>query len=183
MLQVGCGSGGAGWTVPLTEVRVRQRVAGVVTRHAVGGWAVCSHIYLAMAKLHVEFGPRILALAKRAPQTGEPIVKPMAMAFPEGGYEWIDDQFVLGDDLIVAPVVRRGDARARWSCRQGVGRRTMDGSSREAERFSSRSPLGAFLFSVVCPEGGSRITNWLNSAHAALGTGANPAPARTQAKA
>lgn len=61
-----------------------------------------------MANLHVEMGDRILKLAKEASQTGEPIVKPMAMAFPDGGYETIKDQFVLGDSIIVAPVVGKG---------------------------------------------------------------------------
>ena len=65
-------------------------------------------ICVEMARLHVAFGSRILALAKRASETGEPIVKPMAMAFPNGGYEAIKDQFVLGDDIIVAPVLEKG---------------------------------------------------------------------------
>lgn len=80
---------------------------------SVAPWRVLSKenasICLAMARLHVEFGPRILALAKRAAETGAPIVKPMAMAFPGGGYETIKDQFVLGDDIIVAPVLEKAD--------------------------------------------------------------------------
>jgi alpha-glucosidase len=83
---------------------------------SVAPWRVLSKanadICLAMANLHVEFGPRFLELAKHASHTGEPIVKPMAMAFPEGGYEQIKDQFVVGNDLIVAPVVQKGE-RAR----------------------------------------------------------------------
>ena len=71
-----------------------------------------SDICLKMAKLHLEMGPTILALAQEAAKTGEPIAKPMAMAFPDGGYEMIKDQFVLGNDLIVAPVVEKG-ARSR----------------------------------------------------------------------
>lgn len=61
-----------------------------------------------MAKLHLEMGPKIVALAKEAAKTGERIAKPMAMAFPDGGYETIKDQFVLGNDIIVAPVVEKG---------------------------------------------------------------------------
>jgi alpha-glucosidase (family GH31 glycosyl hydrolase) len=69
-------------------------------------------ICLKMAKLHLEMGPKILALAKEASKSGEPIAKPMAMAFPDGGYETIKDQFVLGNEIIVAPVVEKG-ARSR----------------------------------------------------------------------
>jgi alpha-glucosidase (family GH31 glycosyl hydrolase) len=51
-------------------------------------------------------------LAKEASKSGEPIIKPMAMTFPDGGYETIKDQFVLGDTMIVAPVIEKG-ARSR----------------------------------------------------------------------
>ncbi|MFC1762330.1 glycoside hydrolase family 31 protein [Planctomycetota bacterium] len=83
---------------------------------SVAPWRILSEknqkICLDMAKLHLEMGDRILTLAKEASKTGEPIVKPMAMAFPDGGYEQIKDQFVLGNDIIVAPVITKG-ARSR----------------------------------------------------------------------
>ena len=86
-----------------------------------------SDICLKMAKLHVEMGPKILALAKEASKTGEPIAKPMALAFPDGGYEMVKDQFMLGNEIIVAPVVQKG-ARSRsvvlptgqWKSEDGV---------------------------------------------------------------
>lgn len=65
-----------------------------------------------MATLHLEMGEKILQLAREASKTGEPIVKPMALAFPNAGYERLKDQFVLGTDIIVAPVVEQG-ARSR----------------------------------------------------------------------
>lgn len=65
-----------------------------------------------MAQLHLEMGEHILDLAMEASKTGEPIVQPMAMAFPNGEYEMVKDQFVLGHDIIVAPVVEKG-ARSR----------------------------------------------------------------------
>lgn len=83
---------------------------------SVAPWRILSKehnkICLNTAKLHLEMGPKILALAKESSKTGEPIAKPMAMAFPDGGYEMIKDQFVLGSDIIVAPVVEKG-ARSR----------------------------------------------------------------------
>lgn len=65
-----------------------------------------------MAKLHLQFGDHILKLAKQSSKTGQPIVKPMELAFPGNSYENIKDQFVLGDDIIVAPVLEKG-ARTR----------------------------------------------------------------------
>ena len=63
---------------------------------------------LEAAKLHTKMGPYFLELAKQASKTGEPIVKPMALAFPNSSYEMIKDQFVLGNGIIVAPVVTKG---------------------------------------------------------------------------
>lgn len=32
----------------------------------------------------------------------------MAYVFPEGGYEQVTDQFLLGNDILVAPVLAKG---------------------------------------------------------------------------
>jgi alpha-glucosidase len=83
---------------------------------SVAPWRILSEenqqICLKMAHLHLEMGDYILNLAREASTTGEPIVKPMALAFPDGGYETVNDQFVLGNTIIVAPVVEKG-ARSR----------------------------------------------------------------------
>ena len=63
-------------------------------------------------RLHEKFGEEILALAHRSSKNGEPIVKPMAWFWPDAGYEVIQDQFILGDNLLVAPVLEK-DARTR----------------------------------------------------------------------
>jgi len=83
---------------------------------SVSPWRVLSdennEICRQAALLHTKMGNHILDLAKEASKTGEPIVKPMALAYPENGYETIKDQFVLGNDIIVAPVIEKG-ARSR----------------------------------------------------------------------
>lgn len=66
----------------------------------------------AAAQLHARFGARIVALARDAARTGEPILRPLAWHWPHQGYETITDQFLLGPDLLVAPVVAKG-ARQR----------------------------------------------------------------------
>ncbi len=79
---------------------------------SVAPWRVLSEenakICLEAAQLHTKMGDVILEFAKKASKTGEPIVKPMAFVFPDGGYETIKDQFMLGDDILVAPVVEKG---------------------------------------------------------------------------
>lgn len=58
------------------------------------------------ANLHTEFAPRILALAKEATQTGTPIIRPVFWLDPDNEPALTcDDEFLLGDDVLVAPVV------------------------------------------------------------------------------
>lgn len=53
-----------------------------------------------------ELLPLILALVDHAAATGEPVVRPMA--YHADGLEDVTDQFFLGADLIVAPVLQKG---------------------------------------------------------------------------
>ena len=59
-----------------------------------------------MAQLHATMGDTILQLAKQSAQTGEPIVRSMEYVYPRGDYATVNDQFMLGTDILVAPVVR-----------------------------------------------------------------------------
>ncbi len=64
-----------------------------------------------MALLHARMGEEILALAKDAAHTGEPIVRPLEYEYPHQGYVDIVDQFLLGDKILVAPVLEKGSAK------------------------------------------------------------------------
>lgn len=66
-----------------------------------------------MALLHSEMGPEILELAKECAVSGEPMVRNLEYEFPGKGYEEIKDQFFLGSNIMVAPVVTKGE----WSRR------------------------------------------------------------------
>ena len=61
------------------------------------------------AELHVSYGKRIFELARHAAETGEPIVRTMEYEFPHQGFNRAMTQFMLGDDLLVAPVVTEDD--------------------------------------------------------------------------
>ncbi|MFV0555236.1 MAG: glycoside hydrolase family 31 protein [Mangrovibacterium sp.] len=50
----------------------------------------------------------ILNLAKESAKTGEPIMRPMEYNFPHQGFAEITDQFMMGETLLVAPVVEKG---------------------------------------------------------------------------
>jgi alpha-glucosidase (family GH31 glycosyl hydrolase) len=79
------------------------------------------------AMLHVRLAERILRLAGTAARTGEPILRPLAYNYPSDGYATVVDQFMLGADLLVAPVIERGALRrsvvlpsGRWRADGGV---------------------------------------------------------------
>jgi alpha-glucosidase len=50
----------------------------------------------------------ILALARQSASTGEPVVRSIEYVFPHQGYERINDEFLLGNDILVAPVLEKG---------------------------------------------------------------------------
>lgn len=71
-------------------------------------WAYCS----AAIELRQRLVPAILELAKESAKAGEPMMRHMAYVFAGHGYEEIADQFMLGNRILVAPVLRQG-ARSR----------------------------------------------------------------------
>jgi len=64
-----------------------------------------------MIALRRKMGPTILALATHAANTGEPIMRHMAYVFPDSGFEKVLDQYMLGDEFLVAPVLTKGQIR------------------------------------------------------------------------
>ena len=64
--------------------------------------------FLAAVALRQKFAPTFVELAKRAAKDGEPIMRPLEYVFPGNGYAEIRDAFMMGEDLLVAPVVEKG---------------------------------------------------------------------------
>lgn len=79
---------------------------------SVAPWRILNKENLAickdMALLHAKLGKEILTIAKLSAQSGEPIVRHLEYVFPGNGYESLKDQFMLGDDILVAPVIEKG---------------------------------------------------------------------------
>jgi sulfoquinovosidase len=64
------------------------------------------------ARLHMQLLPYLLGLAERAAATGAPLFRPLALDYPDFAAGWtLTDQFMLGDRLIVAPVMEDGARR------------------------------------------------------------------------
>jgi alpha-glucosidase len=79
---------------------------------SVAPWRVLSKENLAicrtMALLHARLGDEILALARDAAQTGEPIVRHLEYEYPHQDFVDVNDQFLLGRNILVAPVLAKG---------------------------------------------------------------------------
>jgi len=83
---------------------------------SVAPWRVLDETHLMAIKKSIEirqqFKDTILELAKKAAQTGDPIMRPMEYDFPKQGFAKIHDQFMMGEKILVAPVLEK-DARSR----------------------------------------------------------------------
>ena len=58
--------------------------------------------------LHEQMGSYCVKLAEEAAKSGEPIVRHMAYQYPDQEFETVNDQFMLGDHILSAPVLEKG---------------------------------------------------------------------------
>ena len=75
---------------------------------------------LEAAKLHDKFADRIVELVQNTMKTGEPIVRMLEYNYPNKGYGRILDEFMLGEDILVCPVVEKGMTVKRVVLPEGV---------------------------------------------------------------
>lgn len=68
-------------------------------------------VFRTYGRLHLRLFPYVWGVAQRMASEGRPILRPMGLAYPELE-QHPDDQYLLGPDLLVAPVLTR-DARER----------------------------------------------------------------------
>ncbi|MFI3295143.1 MAG: glycoside hydrolase family 31 protein [Rikenellaceae bacterium] len=97
---------------------------------SVAPWRVLSPENMAYvveaARLHQEFAPLILKLARESAISGEPIVRSMEYNYPHKGFSDCQDQYMLGNEILVAPVMDPSGKRTvrlpsgRWLDDQGV---------------------------------------------------------------
>lgn len=87
-------------------------------------WRVLSDTYLGMvtraAQLHKSMADEIITLVRDAERTGEPIVRTLEYNDPHQGYEKITDEYMLGDDILVCPVITKGTFEKDITFPQGL---------------------------------------------------------------
>ncbi len=90
-----------------------------------------ARLCLESAKLHKKFAPYIIELVKESATTGEPIVRHMDYSYPNHCYERVLDQFMLGDKVLVAPVIEKGEEQRQVLLPEGkwlyLGKTEYDG--------------------------------------------------------
>lgn len=80
---------------------------------------------LKSVKIRQSMLPKIVELMKKAGTDGEPVVTPLEFRYPHSGYAGITDQFMLGKDIMVAPMVYPGNERevvlpkGKWTADDG----------------------------------------------------------------
>lgn len=97
---------------------------------SVAPWRILNKEHLDAVKdavtLRKKFTPYIMDLAKEAAKNGQPIVRTMEYEFPNQGFEKINNQFMLGPKLLVAPVLNKNATqrtvqlpKGRWKSATG----------------------------------------------------------------
>ena len=98
-------------------------------------------VFRDVVALRQRFAPRFVELAKHSARTGEPMMRNLEYAFPGRGYAGIKDEFLMGEDLLVAPVLEKGATSRRVVLPPGSWRaddgRTYDGP----ETIEADAPL------------------------------------------
>lgn len=82
---------------------------------SVAPWRILDSLHLAAVKKAVAIRqqhlPLLMQVMREAAQTGEPALRPLEYDFPHQGFLGVNDQFILGKRLMVAPVMTASDVR------------------------------------------------------------------------
>lgn len=122
------------------ELFVRYCQASVlfpIVQFSMAPWMALDKEHLEYCKEAVKIRERltdyIVGLAKQAAQTGLPIMRSMEFVFPNQGYDGIVDQFMLGDKILVAPVLNKGQKTREVVLPEGIWQ-SDDGATYEGGR-------------------------------------------------
>lgn len=104
-------------------------------------------IFARYARLHMLLYPYLYTLAEAAGETGWPIARPLFLHYPGPDTYPLRDEYLLGPDILVAPILRRGARRRRVFLPEGgwiswwTGQRDQGPGWRGVEAPLDRIPL------------------------------------------
>jgi len=94
------------------------------------GESVVVDIYRFYAKLRMKLLPYLTLSAGNSCESGAPLMRPMLFQYPENAEYWmIFDQYLLGEDILVAPILWEGQSRRSVQIPEGIW---FDGWTEEA---------------------------------------------------
>ena len=109
-------------------------------------------IYDRLSRLHLQARPLILDLWREAARTGIPIARPLWLAYPgdaEAGRQ--DQQWMLGPDILVAPIVSEGAEARSVYFPSGCWEHPETGEARQGPGPAEfRAPLGRLPYFFRC---------------------------------
>lgn len=91
--------------------------------------------------------PEILALVEHAARTGEPILRPLGYHYP--GLEHVNDQFLLGENILVAPIQTKGATERRVVIPPGQWRAIEQHSETQAPDGEAHLPGNGVLSNTI----------------------------------
>ncbi|MDQ3032791.1 MAG: hypothetical protein M3Y87_10265 [Myxococcota bacterium] len=96
------------------------------------------------ARLHEALGPELRALADEAATSSAPMVRALSLVFPDdAGSRGVSDQFLLGNDLLIAPVVTAGAASRSVVLPPGTWHHVWSGTAHEGPAvIEVEAPIG-----------------------------------------
>lgn len=97
-------------------------------------------LYRRYARLHLRLFPYEWTYARRMLTDGRPIQRPLGLAHPELGVH-PSDEYLFGDDLVVAPVIERGATRRNVVLPKGRWFSFWDGASYDEREVEVAAPL------------------------------------------
>jgi alpha-glucosidase (family GH31 glycosyl hydrolase) len=117
----------------------------------------CAAICRQYADLHTQFAPQIIALAKEATQTGAPIIRPIWWLGADDEQALVcDDEFLLGDDVLVAPVLQPAARTRDIYLPKGTWRDYWNNEIFEGGRVISAYPAPLEKLPIFLKMGGKR---------------------------
>jgi alpha-glucosidase len=109
-------------------------------------------LYNALSRLHLAARPLVLKLWREAVETGVPPTRPLWLAYPGDAEAAKQDQeWLLGDDVLVAPVVDEGATARSVYFPRGCWRAVESGARYDGPRSASvAAPLDALPYFFRC---------------------------------
>lgn len=98
------------------------------------------------SKLHLSMSEKIIKLVDEATVTGEPIIRCLEYNDPNQGYENITDEFMLGEDILVAPVVTQGTVKREVAFPEGSWKDSEGNVYNGRSRYELDAPIDKLLW-------------------------------------